>query len=291
MIGARARRIEDPVLLRGAGRFAADTIRAGELHMRVVRSPVAHGRVDAVDLSRALRLDGVVAAWSYRDVADLPAIGFRLTPREEMLPYRQPVLARKVVRYAGEPVAVVFATSAYVAEDAAELVDLDIAPLAAHTDSDREPVTWVDAEQATWAAGTGADLPAQDSAAADFTEEYGDVDAAFARAGRRTHRIVELDARIGRHTGVPMECRGLTAVYDEADQQLVIDGAAKVPFWNREAIAAMAGLPRTACSCARPTSAAASARAASSTPRTYWSRSPRCGCAPRSSGSRTARST
>ena len=121
MIGDRARRIEDPVLLRGAGRFAADTVRSGELHMRVVRSPVAHGRIVKVDVSQALLLDGVVTAWTFDDIAELPAIGFRLTPRPELIPYRQPVLARREVRYVGEPVAVVFATSAYLAEDGAAI--------------------------------------------------------------------------------------------------------------------------------------------------------------------------
>lgn len=247
MIGARARRLEDPVLLRGAGRFAADTANAGELHMRVVRSPIAHGRLISVDVSAALLIDGVVAAWTHTDIEALPAIGFRLTPRPELLPYRQPVLARRFVRYVGEPVAVVFATSAYVAEDAAELVEMDIEPLEARVDADLDPVVWVDADQATWAAGTGEELPEQDSEATSFVEEYGDVDAAFAGAddlvAAGTHQIFEMDARIGRHTGVPMECRGLVARYDAAEELLVVDGAAKVPFWNRDAVAAMAGLP------------------------------------------------
>jgi len=227
VIGARARRIEDDVLLRGNARFAADTVRAGELHMRVVRSPVAHGHLGSVDVSRALRVDGVRAAWTARDVADVPPIGFRLTSREELLPYRQPVLARDVVRYVGEPVAAVFATSAYAAEDAAELVELEIEQRPAHLDPDAPPVPWV---------------ARHDSEATTFCEEYGDVDDVIASLDPATHALVELDARIGRHTGVPMECRGLLAVYDEAEQQLVVDGAAKVPFWNRDAIAAVTGL-------------------------------------------------
>ena len=247
MIGDRARRIEDPVLLRGAGRFAADTVRSGELHMRVVRSPVAHGRIVKVDVSQALLLDGVVTAWTFDDIAELPAIGFRLTPRPELIPYRQPVLARREVRYVGEPVAVVFATSAYLAEDGAELVDVEIEPGQAHLQADTEPIPWIDAEQATWASNTGDQVAAQDSEATTFVEEYGDIDAAFAKADRLvkkgTHRVFTTEARIGRHTAVPMECRGLVASYDESDQLLVVDGAAKVPFWNREAIAAMVGLP------------------------------------------------
>lgn len=247
MIGDRARRIEDPVLLRGEGRFAGDTDYPGSLHMRVVRSPVAHGRIVSIETAQARLVDGVVAIWTHDDIADLPAIGFRLTPRDELLPYRQPVLARRVVRYVGEPIAVVFATSPYIAEDAAELVEYDIEPLPVHIDFDLDPVTWVDAEQATWAAGTGRDLPEQDSEATAFVEQYGDVDAAFKKAARGlrdgTYRIFETDARIGRHSGVPMECRGLVARYDTADGQLMVDGAAKVPFWNRDAVAAMTGLP------------------------------------------------
>jgi carbon-monoxide dehydrogenase large subunit len=242
MIGARATRTEDRVLLRGVGQFVADHRNAGELHMRVVRSPIAHGRILAVDLTLASRLDGVVATWSYDDIADLPAIGFRLTPREELLSYRQPVLARKVVRYVGEPVAVVFAESEALAEDAADVVDLDIEVLPAHLDGDAVPVPWVAAEAATWAAGLGVNLPDQDSEATTFTEEWGDVDAAFGHADE-SHAFVGVDVRIGRHTGVPMECRGLVARYDVNDQQLVVDGAAKVPYWNREAVARMTGLP------------------------------------------------
>ncbi len=244
MIGARALRVEDPVLLRGVGRFAADTSHTGELHMRVVRSPVAHGRIERIATARALRSEGVAAVWTYDDIAELPAIGFRLTPRPEMLPYRQPALARGYVRYVGEPVAVVFASSAYLAEDAAELVELDIELRPPHIDADDDPVAWLEAEQATWAAGTGDDFAGQDSEAAAFVEEYGDVDAAFEQAREQPEgwRVVELDVRIGRHSGVPLECRGLVAAYDEATGQLVIDGAAKVPFWNRDAVAAATGL-------------------------------------------------
>ncbi|UQB93122.1 MULTISPECIES: xanthine dehydrogenase family protein molybdopterin-binding subunit [Mycobacterium] len=247
MIGDRVRRIEDPVLLRGAARFVADTSHDGELHMRIVRSPIAHGRILSIDCRRALLLDGVVAAWSYRDIADLPPIPFRLTALDDLMPYRQPMLARKIVRYVGEPVVAVFARSPYLAEDAAELVELDIDPLPAHIDAALGPVPWLDSEQATWAADLDRELPAQDSEAASFVIEYGDVDAAFARAADDPdYRVFELTARIGRHTGVPLECRGLTAVYDATDQRLIIDGAAKVPYWNRDVVAAVTGLSPSA---------------------------------------------
>ncbi|ORW32744.1 hypothetical protein AWB91_09645 [Mycobacterium paraense] len=191
-------------------------------------------------------LDGIVAAWSYDDVAEFQAIPFRLTPLDDLLPYRQPVLARRIVRYVGEPVAVVFARSAYLAEDGADLVELDIDPLPPHMDACSDPVEWLDSESATWTAASASPLPAQDSQATTFAVEYGDVDAAFQAAqGDPRYREFEITAAISRHTGVPLECRGLLAYYDQAEQQLIIDGAAKVPYWNRDAIAAFTGLPPT----------------------------------------------
>ena len=107
---------------------------------------------------------------------DIPAA--LAAARDELLPYRQPVLARREVRYVGEPVVVVFATSAYLAEDAAERVVLEIEQLPVHLDPDATPVEWVDSEQATWAAGLPGTLSAQDSEATTFVTEYGDVDTA-----------------------------------------------------------------------------------------------------------------
>jgi carbon-monoxide dehydrogenase large subunit len=232
VIGRSVRRIEDPVLLRGQGRFAADVDLPGQLHMRVVRAPVAAGRLRGVDVSAALRAPGVTAVWTGTDVAHLPPIDFRLTAQESMRPYRQPVLAQDRVRYVGEPVAVVFAASAYLAEDAADLVEVDVEPTAALVTVDGDPVPWP-----TFAGAGGSETTFNESHVSEIG--YGDVDAAFAAA----HRVVEVDVRVGRHTGVPMECRGAVAHVDPATGVLVMDGAAKVPFWNRDAIAAMVGLP------------------------------------------------
>ena len=76
-------------------------------------------------LTAALALPGVHAVWTSADVAHIPPIPFRLTGLKALEPYRQPVLAKDVVRYVGEPVAVVFADDQYLAEDAADLVEVD----------------------------------------------------------------------------------------------------------------------------------------------------------------------
>src|SRR6266581_3914908 len=77
IIGASVTRLEDAPLVRGRGRFAADVSFPGQLHMRVVRSAVAHGSLVAVDVAKALACPGVVAAWTGADIAELPPIDFR----------------------------------------------------------------------------------------------------------------------------------------------------------------------------------------------------------------------
>ncbi|MDO8877649.1 MAG: xanthine dehydrogenase family protein molybdopterin-binding subunit [Pseudolabrys sp.] len=224
-IGRSVARLEDRPLLMGQGRFAADVSFPGQWHMRVVRSPVAHGRLIAVDATAALALPGVHAVWTHKDVAHIPPIPFRLTGLKELEPYRQTVLAKDYVRYVGEPVAVVFAADPYLAEDVADLVELEIEP--------RPPV--LDASGAT--GPFDAERATEPSV---IRKGYGDVEAAFKAA----HAIVSLTLSTGRHSGVPMETRGAIARYDEARDILEMHGAAKVPWWNRDHIAQMIGRTR-----------------------------------------------
>src|SRR5438445_13630989 len=107
-------------LLTGSGRVVADMSLPYQLHMRLFRSPVAHGRILAVDTTEALAVPGVVAVWTGHDVLDISPVDYRDPAPEALLAYRQPILARERVRYVGEPVAAVFAVDAYVAEDAAD---------------------------------------------------------------------------------------------------------------------------------------------------------------------------
>jgi aerobic carbon-monoxide dehydrogenase large subunit len=224
LIGKRVRRLEDHPLLTGRACFAADISFPNQLHMRVVRSPVAHGRLLDVDSTEALGTDGVIAVWTGRNVADIPPIDFRQEGLTELAPYRQPVLACGWVRYVGEPLAVVFAEDAYVAEDAADLVFADIKDAPATIDP-RGPAGRFDEEH--------------DTAASQIHIGYGDVGVAF----RDAHDHVSVEVAVGRHTGVPLETRGGVAVIDD-DGVLHLHGAAKLPHYNRAAIAAMLGLSR-----------------------------------------------
>ncbi|MCY3951810.1 MAG: xanthine dehydrogenase family protein molybdopterin-binding subunit [bacterium] len=212
LIGESVLRLEDRPLLVGEGRFLADVSFEGELHLRVVRSDVAHGALRGVDLGDVLAAEGVVAAWSAEEVAHVPAIDFRMTGFDELRPYCQRILADEYVRYVGDPVAVVIAEDPYLAEDAAELAFVDIEPL--------EPVLQ--------AASPVAIAPLT------LEHEHGDIEAAFAGA----HRVVESEASVGRHSGIPLETRGLLA-RPLAGGFVELHGIAKVPHYNCATIAAM----------------------------------------------------
>ena len=209
-------------MLMGRGRFAADVSFAQQLHMRVVRSNFAHGRLRAIDATAALATPGVYAVWTAADVADIPPIDFRLSRIEGLEPYRQRLFATGFVRYVGEPVAAVFANDPYLAEDAAELVTLDVEELPVILSADEPP---------------GEFESGRSTEPAIVRKGYGDVDAAF----RTAHAIVAATLSIGRHSGVPLETRGAIARYDAARDVLELHGAAKVPHWNRDQIALMLG--------------------------------------------------
>ncbi|MGH7054313.1 MAG: xanthine dehydrogenase family protein molybdopterin-binding subunit [Stellaceae bacterium] len=221
-IGRAVPRLEDPPLLTGRGAFVGDLGFPHQWHMRIVRSPYAHAVLRAVDIAAALAAPGVAAVWTGADLADLPPIDFRDPAAEALRPYRQPILARERLRYVGEPVAAVFASDAYFAEDAADLVTVEA----------EELLPIVDA-----GAAAGNFAPGLSSEALVLRAGYGDVAAGFAAAAA----VVSLDLAIGRHSGVPIETRGALARFDAARDVLELYGATKVPHRNRDALARLLG--------------------------------------------------
>ncbi|MGV3633773.1 MAG: xanthine dehydrogenase family protein molybdopterin-binding subunit [Pseudorhodoplanes sp.] len=222
LIGRSVERVEDLALVTGAGRFVADMSLPLQLHMRLVRSPIAHGRIVSIDISEARALRGVVAIWTGEDVLDISPVDYRDPAPEPLWVYRQTILANKVVRYVGEPVAAVFATDAYVAEDAADLVHVDIDPLPVVVSATAAPAAF------TESASTEATI---------LRHTFGDVDRAFAEA----HVVVELGLDVGRHSAVPMETRGAIGTYDVGQDMLRLYGAAKIPHRNRGTLSRMLG--------------------------------------------------
>ena len=223
LLGQRLARVEDPPLLTGRGKFAADINFPNQLHMRMVRSVHAHAEIDTIETDEAKALPGIVAIWTQQDISDLPPIDFRADKSsEELKPFRQHVLAKKRLRYVGDPVVAIFAEDPYVAEDAAELVLVNAKSLQVITSADEEP---------------GEFEVGRSSEAGLLTHTYGNVDNAFASA----ETVLELDLWTGRHSGVPLETRGAIGVYDPITDILELHGAAKVPHRNRDTLVRMLG--------------------------------------------------
>jgi aerobic carbon-monoxide dehydrogenase large subunit len=223
-------RKEDHRLLTGVACFVDDLHRPRMLHATVLRSTQGHARIAALDVAAARAHPGVVDVLTAGDLPPAtPRIPMRMFRRDGMERFLQPPLAGGVVRYSGEPVAVVVADSRYAAEDGAELVDVDYEPLDAV----------VDAEAALAAGAPVLHERAGTNLAAEFTIGDGDTDAAFAGAD------VVVEARIAsqRHAAVPLETRGLVAEEDRTTGRLTVWGAAKIVHVNRGILGRMLGRP------------------------------------------------
>ncbi|HYA05273.1 MAG TPA: molybdopterin cofactor-binding domain-containing protein, partial [Xanthobacteraceae bacterium] len=229
-IGSAIERIEDYRFVTGRGQYIDDVATASMLHAVILRSSVAHGRIRRIDAAAARRRAGVHAVISAAEIGVVPTIPLRHDPLPTAKRYVQPIIAVDKVRYVGEPIAIVVADSAALAEDALDAIAVDIEPLAAVVDraaARRADVVLFET--------TGSNI------AGTITAVRGDADAVFNSAPyTRRERF-----RVQRHGAVPMEPRGLTADWDEARQRLSVGGACKVPFTNRRALAAMMDLPES----------------------------------------------
>ena len=232
LIGSPVPRRKNRELLRGEGAYVADVRLEGQLYARVVRSPAAHARLVGVDTSEALAVRGVVAAITADDIGDIRIpirLPFAETPAaNEVL---QAPLARDVVRYVGEPVAVVVADDPYVAEDAAELVFVDLDEL--------EPV--LDPATATDPSKPLVHEHFASNRIEQLAYRYGDADAVFAQADV----VVRRRLRVHRLAAAPMETRGLVADYDPASGVLTVWGGAKVKHFTRSLLSTVLGTEPT----------------------------------------------
>ncbi len=230
-IGQPVTRIEDAPLLRGEGRFVDDVSLPDMAEMAILRSPHAHARITAMDLSAVRAMPGVIDAFAASEIdPGMPPIPLRLAPFKGFERFLQLPLADEKVRYVGEPVAVVVAEDRYIAEDALSRVAVEYDPLPAV----------VDVEQA--AAGT---VLIHDAAGENMATRYqvgrGDIEAAFREAAyTRRERFTT-----NRHAACPLETRGLIAEFTQKDGMLRLWGATKVAFYNRRHLAVVFGLPET----------------------------------------------
>jgi 2-furoyl-CoA dehydrogenase large subunit len=211
-VGRALPRVEDETLLRGLGRFMDDidpVPHAG--HAAILRSPLAHARIDRLDPRPALEVTGVLGVLTGTEVTELSRpfpVGV-----EGARPYY--AAAHDVARYVGEPLAVVVARDRYTAEDAAELIEVEYEPIEPAMD------------------------PEQGEVVSDRTFSYGDVEDAFAEADV----VVEGTYEFPRWTACPLETYGVVADWNEADGTLTAWSNFQGPFTLHSVAASALGLP------------------------------------------------
>jgi carbon-monoxide dehydrogenase large subunit len=223
-------RSEDDRLLRGLGRYT-DDLGEGALEGCFVRSPYAHARILSIDAEAARQAPGVRAVYTAADLpfggTDLPL----LIPHPALTQGRtQRCLASEVVRYAGEAVAFVVADDRYLAEDAADLVEVDYEPL---------PV--VGSLEVAAAAERLVHPDVGGNVAAELLQKTGDVDGAL---GGAPHRL-KLRLRYERGAAHPMEARAVWARWDGRERRLTVYDSTQSPTSIRGGLAVLFGLPET----------------------------------------------
>jgi carbon-monoxide dehydrogenase large subunit len=227
-IGAAVRRLEDPRLLRGQASFLEDFELPRQLHVSFARSEYPHARLEVIDLTRALATDGVVDAVASTD------LGVRtiraMVGHPALRPCAQPILADGVARYVGEPIAAVLGETRAAAWDGAAEVRVDYAPL--------ETVASAEAAVKPDAPLLHAHLG--DNLAGAFQVRVGDPEAAFAAADR----IVRGRFLVQRYTGMPLEPRGVAAVWDAGREHLTVWSSTQWPHTVREALSTLLRLPQ-----------------------------------------------
>ena len=227
-LGHSRRRVEDARFIEGRGHYVDDIELPGMLHMAIHRSPVAHAKIISIDTSQAEALEGVLAVvtgelLAQYDLAWMPTLSGDT----------QAVLATDKVRFQGQEVAAVIATDRYIAEDAAELIQVEY--------EDLEPI--VSPQRAL---EDDAPLIRDDKKDLDsnlcYTWESGDkaaVEEAFSKAAK----VVALETFYPRSHPAPLETCGIVADVDSATGQATLYMTSQAPHAHRTVFALVAGLP------------------------------------------------
>ena len=226
-VGQSILRLEDARLLRGRASYVDDVRLPGMLHAAFLRSPFAHASITRIDAAAARDHEAVALVLTAEDVTEIPAIVTDL-PREEVVANNRPVLPSETVRFVGEPVACVIASSRYVAEDALQLIDVEYEPLPVITDPHR-------------ALASDAPLLHEGTERNSFAHiefENGDVEGAFATADR----VVTKRFHHGRLHPAPLESRAIAADWDAGRQELTVWLSTQVPHLARTLLCHSIGL-------------------------------------------------
>lgn len=220
-IGRSVKRVDDLRLVTGKGHYVDDIHVDGLLEIAFVRSPEAHARIKSIDVTQARKVPGVVAVWTLADLgkeADKRMVQAYPHPaiKQDITQYP---LAKDEVCYVGEAIAVVIASDRYVAEDAAQLVEVDYEPLA----------VIIDAKQGALPGSALAHEGATDNIASTLSWKYGDANGVFSKAAH----VFQASCFTHRAGSQSMEGRAVLARFDQADDVLTIWTSTQSPFLVR----------------------------------------------------------
>lgn len=225
--GTRVARVEDTRLLTGHGTYVDDIVRPGMLHACFVRSPFAHAKINSIDVSAALALQGVHAVLTAADLNAGVKEAWHAVAGKDVPDTPRPPLAEGEVKFVGDPVAIVIASNRYIAEDATELVDVDYDPLPAIADFTQA----VNAEAVVHEA-----YP--DNVAGGLAGAPPDEEAFAAAAYVADEQIYQQT-----HVPVPIETRGLVVEWVAATGELTLWASTQTPHELRAFAARLLGIP------------------------------------------------
>ncbi|MGA4507850.1 aerobic carbon-monoxide dehydrogenase large subunit [Propionibacteriaceae bacterium G1746] len=229
LMGARVNRKEDPRLVSGFGKYT-DDLGEGALHAAFVRSPHAHAKILDINVDEAVEVADVVAVWTWEDL-----VGQAAEPLPMLLPHpsiEHPftayALAKDEVNHVGEAIAMVVAKDRYIAEDAAQRVQVTYEVL--------PPVVGIANARA------GAHLVhegAPGNVGAHYVQNVGDAPAAIDAAPH----VLEIDLDFERSACMPMEGKAVLATWNDALGELVVNSSTQTSTGLRAALAAKLGMP------------------------------------------------
>jgi len=231
-LGASIPRVEDERFLTGRGTYVANLLPPGTVFAKFVRSPYAHARIVHIDTARAAALPGVVGVFTAMDLKGEVGSVFTawVIPNSNLKTPPYPVLAKDVVRYAGEAVAVVVAEDPYVAEDAQELVEVEYDPLS----------VVVEAEAAIVEGAPQLHAEAPNNVAFRWTNTgVGDADAAF----READLVVSQRFVHQRLQPFALEPRAAVAQYEPGTKELTLHVTSQNPHIHRLILSLILGVP------------------------------------------------
>lgn len=231
LVGRSVPRVEDERLLRGQGAYVDDLHPSGCAEAAFLRSTQAHARIVSIDVSAALAAPGVIAVHTGADLAQaLPPMVFQIA-RVVPPPVREstgavsrvhpmPAIPAERTTYVGQPLAVVVAESRYLAEDALELIEVELEPLPAVVDPEAALEPGAPLVESDW----------EDNLALEYRYRRGDAETAIEGAAF----VVEEVFRSHRHVASPIECRGVVAVVDPLDGTLAVSASTQTPHQLRD---------------------------------------------------------